>query len=242
MENIDPISLLPFIDLTSLNTNDSYDTIRKLVQKANAGFKGLYPAAVCTYPKYTKELASINAPIKKCVVSTYFPSSQAPLQLKLNEIEYLNQTNIDEIDIVLSVGEFLNGNFKEVSKELIEIRKKTDKTLKLILETGLLESKNNIQLASQMGIDAGMDFLKTSTGKTTVGATLDAVTYMATTISQQNSKLTGLKIAGGIRSVSQAFEFIYQIEDYLGKDFINPTNFRIGASSLYDKIITNSHE
>ncbi|MFD1553790.1 deoxyribose-phosphate aldolase [Putridiphycobacter roseus] len=235
MENA--TSLIPFIDLTSLNTQDDYTSITALIQKANKGFHKLYPAAVCTYPKYTHQLEALRPEIKKCVVSTYFPSSQAPLQLKLQEIDFLNQTNIDEIDIVLSVGEFLSGNHLEVSQELLAIRKKTTKTIKLILETGILDSKKNIQLAAQIGMDTGMDFLKTSTGKTPIGATINAVSYLAETISKTQSKTIGLKIAGGIRTPQQAISFITAIEKYLGPAFTHPATFRIGASSLYDTLI-----
>ena len=134
--------IIKLIDLTSLNTSDGYQSIEKFIAKANRGFNKSFPASVCVYPKFAQQLVEkLQAPIKSCIVSTYFPSSQAPLDLKLSEIDYLDNLDIDEIDIVLPIGDFLEGDYNSVIRVLTAIRKTTNKTLKLIIETGLLQNQ-----------------------------------------------------------------------------------------------------
>jgi len=181
-----------------------------------------------------------NSNIKKCVVSTYFPSSQASTEQKINEIKNLDRIDIDEIDIVLPIGEFLDGNEDEVLNELILIRNATSKTLKLILETGVLKSTENIERAGLLGIKSGMDFLKTSTGKAKIGATIEAAECLANLINQSKNDLKkpiGIKVAGGIRTKQDAEIYINNVAKILGQDFIHPKTFRIGASSLYNQLI-----
>ncbi len=232
---------LPLIDLTSLNQEDSIRSNLKFVKMANEGYKSLYPAAVCLYPKYASLLSDhLIHEIRSCVVSTYFPSSQSPLELKVKEIKYLNTTGVDEIDIVIPVGEFLDENYNEVSKELRLIRSHTNKTLKVILETGLLHEPGKIKKASELAIQCGADFLKTSTGKYKVGATPEAVEEMAQvmlTEYQLSGRKVGLKVAGGIRTVDEAATYIDLVRGVLGDEWINPDYFRIGASSLYNNIV-----
>ena len=232
--------LIKLIDLTSLNTADGYQSIAKFIAKANDGFNGSYPASVCVYPKFAEQLKkTIKAPIKTCVVSTYFPSSQAPLELKLLEIDYLNALKIDEIDIVLPFGDFIEGDYERTINELTSIRNRTKKVLKLIIETGLLNDQNLVEKATHIGIETGMDFIKTATGKEKRGADLESVKTMALTI-KKSRKTVGLKIAGGIRTLEEANDYIEVCRNILGSGFINPASFRIGASSLYDHLILNN--
>jgi len=231
--------IISLVDLTSLKTIDNYNTIGQFINQANSGFQGQYAASVCVYPKFAKQLKSeLHPNIKTCSVSTYFPSSQAPLELKLLEIDYLDKIGIDEIDIVLPIGEFLDGNYNKVSAELSEIRKKTDKTLKLIIETGILKTPSLIEKATIIGIDTEMNFIKTSTGKSEFGADISSTKVMAKTI-KNSGKNTGLKIAGGIKTKEVAMQYVNSISEILGQDFINPHTFRIGASSLYNQLTKN---
>lgn len=239
---IETKKLLSLIDLTSLNATDSHTSINLLIEKANKSYKGAYPASVCTYLKYGHLLKKrLESKIKSCVVSTYFPSSQSPLELKLQEIEYLESMKIDEIDIVLSIGEFLDGNDDYVLKELSAIRKASSKTLKLIIESGTLEEHDLIEKATRFGLETGMNFIKTSTGTSLTGATPEAVKVIAETIRRffSRSEITcGLKIAGGIKSREEATKYIELTQDILGPSFVNPNTFRFGASSLYGNLIS----
>ena len=230
-------NIIKLIDLTSLNTTDGPQSITRFIEKANSGFNGSFPASVCVYPKFAKLIKeSVLNPVKTCVVSTYFPSSQSPNELKLQEIDYLSNIGIDEIDIVLPIGDFLEKNYDSVYNELMAIRKRTSKTLKLIIETGVLKEQDLIKKASEIGISTNMDFIKTSTGKAGVGADIESVKTMANAI-KNSSKTVGLKVAGGIKTYTEANEYIQTCESILGSDFINPKFFRIGASSLYNQLI-----
>lgn len=234
--------LISLIDLTSLNITDCTESIESFIERANNGYKkGIPPASVCTYPKYAELIKhNLNTNIRTCVVSSYFPSSQSPLKLKLLEIEFLNEIGIDEIDIVLPIGEFLNNNDTFIINELTQIRKKTNKTIKLIIESGTLKTPALIEKATLFGLNAGMDFIKTSTGKALIGAEPEAVKIIATTIEKffSATKITcGLKISGGIKDKEKALQYIELITPILGTNFINPKTFRFGASSLYNHLI-----
>lgn len=233
---ISKTDIIQLIDLTSLNTEDHDKNIHHLVQIANKGFNDFKVASVCVYPKFAELIKqTVSFPIRTCVVSSYFPSSQAPLQLKLKEIEYLNTIGIDEIDIVLPIGDFLAGAYTKVNEELLAIRHATDKTIKLIIETGILKNQALIATATEMGIWAGMNFIKTSTGKVAQGADIESVKTMATTIKNSGTK-TGIKIAGGIRNFNQAEAYVNVCADILGDDYQKPHLLRIGASSLYNQL------
>lgn len=235
--------ILKLIDLTSLNQTDSIRSISNFINKANQGFEDCYPAAVCLYSKYHFLLSDeLSLSIKKCVVAGNFPSSQSPLALKLEEIKYLDNQNIDEIDIVIPIGEAIDGNLTEVKNELIAIRKETKKTLKVILETGALKTPELISSIGRIAIDAGADFLKTSTGKFDVGATAEAVDVLTKLIAEEynsTGKRVGIKISGGIRTLNDAEKYYQIILRNLGPNWLTPELFRIGASSLYNQIIAD---
>lgn len=237
------LKLISFIDLTSLNNTDSNKNISDLVNKANKGFNSIYPAAVCVFSnfgEYAKR--SISKDINVAIVSACFPSGQTIQKAKFIEIECVNETMIDEVDIVINRGQFLSGNFNFVSNEITEIKKRIpNKHLKVILETGELKTEENIRKASQLSILAGADFIKTSTGKMNIGSTPEAVFYMCDEISK-HYKNTGTKIgikpAGGIRTLEDALVIYKIVDSVLGKEWLNSNLLRIGASSLYDNLIT----
>jgi deoxyribose-phosphate aldolase len=236
------LKLISFIDLTTLNDTDNKKTVLKLIDKANIGFEGVYPAAVCVFSnfgQYAKQNVKNN--INVAVVATCFPTGQSLTDAKLYEIELVNQTDVDEVDIVINRGEFLAGNLEYVSNEISEIRKRLpQKHLKVILETGELESKEDIFVASKLAIEAGADFIKTSTGKTSVGSTPEAVFYMCEEIKRyhlETGKKIGIKPAGGIRTLDDSIILYKIVKHVLGDEWLTPKLFRIGASSLYDNLI-----
>lgn len=240
------LKLISFIDLTSLNNTDNADNITQLVQKANLGYNNAFPAAVCVFSnfgEFAKQNANSN--INVAVVSTCFPSGQTIQKSKFLEIECVNETSIDEVDIVISRGEFLAGNFNFVSNEILEIKKRLpNKHLKVILETGELISENNIRKASQIAMESGADFIKTSTGKMSIGSTPEAVFFMCNEILNHFKKTgqkIGIKPAGGIRNLNDAIIIYKIVKDVLGEEWLNSNLLRIGASSLYDNLI-NEHK
>jgi len=237
------LKLISFIDLTSLNSTDNEKEITQLILKANKGFKSTYPAAVCVFSNFgdfAKRQISQN--INVAIVSTCFPTGQTLQKAKFLEIECVNDTAIDEVDIVINRGQFLARNFDYISNEISEIKKRIpNKHLKVILETGELETEENIRKASQIAILAGADFIKTSTGKMNIGSTPEAVYYMCDEILKHyknTGKKIGLKPAGGIRNLDDAMVIYKIVDSVLGQDWLNSDLLRIGASSLYDNLIT----
>ncbi|HIP36687.1 MAG TPA: deoxyribose-phosphate aldolase [Crocinitomix sp.] len=236
------LKLISFIDLTTLNDTDNNQTVLKLVEKANKGFKNTFPAAVCVFSNFgnlAKENVSAN--INVAVVSTCFPTGQTLTQAKLSEIELVNNTKIDEVDVVINRGEFLAGNLDYITNELVEIRKRLpNKHLKVILETGQLKTEEDILVASKLAMASGADFIKTSTGKAKIGSTPEAVFVMCKEIKRfyiETGKKIGIKPAGGIRTLEDALTLYKIVNEVLGKDWLTPKLFRIGASSLYDNLI-----
>ena len=237
------LNLISIIDLTSLNSTDNTDTIIELAHKANKGFNSTFPAAVCVYSNFgniAKEI--INPNINVAIVSTCFPNGQTLQKAKFFEIECVNETNVDEVDIVINRGEFLSGNYEYVSNEILEIKKRLPKKhLKVIFETGELKTEMNIRKASQLAMQAGADFIKTSTGKISIGSTPEAVFFMCDEILNHyktTGKKIGLKPAGGIRNLNDAIAIYKIVKSVLGTEWLNSNLLRIGASSLYDNLIT----
>jgi deoxyribose-phosphate aldolase len=237
------IQLITFIDLTSLEATDNEETLLKLVQKANLGYAGVHPAAVCVYPNFGSFVAGhVLKPIHTAVVGGAFPSGQTYTSAKIAELREIEKSPVQEVDIVINRGEFLKGNYTYVANEILQMRKAVPtKKLKVILETGELKSAELIQKASEIAIETGADFIKTSTGKSAVGATPEAVEIMCRVIQQQykkTGKQIGLKPSGGIRQIDDALAYVQLVKDQLGDAWLHPDFFRIGASSLYDSIIT----
>lgn len=246
------INMLNFVDLTTLEGSDNAERIEALCEKGlylteqAEGIRGV--AAVCVYPPFVALAADIlhGSGIKVASVAAGFPSGQIPLHLKVNEVEYAVEQGADEIDIVISRGTFLEGDFEQVYDEIAMLKEACgDAHLKVILETGELGTLTNIKIASMLAIDAGADFIKTSTGKIPVAATPEAACVMLMCIKEHflaTGKRIGFKPAGGISDPMQALLYTKLVEKTLGKEWLNNSLFRIGASRLVDclmeKIVT----
>ena len=242
------MNLLNLIDLTSLNTTDNKSSIIHLTGKVNS-FSGRYTnipnvAAICVYPNYVsvvkEKLTGRN--IKIASVAGGFPSSQTFRSIKVAECKMAIEAGADEVDIVIPVGAFLGNDFALVADEIREIKNAIgQKQLKVILESGLLDSYEKIFKASMIAMDAGADFIKTSTGKTPISATPEAAFVMCRAISDfyaETGIKVGFKAAGGIVNAAEAANY-YQIVKYcLGEDWLNNTLFRIGASRLANNILS----
>lgn len=241
------IKLLSFVDLTTLEGSDNDQKIISMCHKAKS-LQALGPdipgvAAVCFYPPFIrlakKELAGTG--IHVASVAGAFPSGQSPLSAKIEEIKYAVDEGVDEIDTVINRGKLLAGEFAYVSDELSIIRESCGEVhLKVILETGELQSVENIRKASEIAILAGADFIKTSTGKIQPAATPEAFFVMAETIreyAQKAGKKIGIKPAGGISTASQAYRYLLVLQSVLGSEWVDNTLFRIGASRLTDDLV-----
>jgi deoxyribose-phosphate aldolase len=241
-------SIFGLIDLTSLNSTDSAGKIEKMCDKVNH-FEQQYPsfpsvAAICVYPNFVSTVKENLA--KKGVgiasVAAGFPSSQTFLDIKLAEVKQAVKNGATEIDVVISVGEFLSGNYQLVADEISAIKDAVGNAhLKVILETGALIDPLKIWEASILAMNAGADFIKTSTGKIQTSATIDAVVVMVEAILafyKETGKRIGLKPAGGISTGHDAVVYYSAVEKILGKEWLNPGLFRIGASSLANNLIS----
>lgn len=229
------------IDLTTLNSTDTDEKVIQLCQKALTCKTQV--AAICVYPRFisTARTQLADSPIQLASVATGFPHGQIPLDLKVKEVEFAVQTGATEIDMVLSRGDFLSGRYDQVSDEIKKIKEACGKShLKVILETGELESLDNIRKASDLAIQSGADFIKTSTGKSAISATLPAVLVMLESIKdhyQKTGKQVGIKPSGGIRTPEQALSYLALTENVLGPEWLCPELFRFGASSLLDEVL-----
>ena len=179
-------------------------------------------------------------------VAGAFPSGQLPLQLKVSEVLYAVAEGADEIDMVISRGTFLEGRYQQVFDEISSIRRACpDQKLKVILETGELQTPQNIFRASRLAIHAGADFLKTSTGKIAVNATPEAFWVMMLAIKQhfQNTgKKVGIKVAGGVSELQQAYTYLRIWKRNMGREWVNPDLFRVGTSRLATKVFAKIQE
>lgn len=244
--------LFSIMDLTSLNTDDNVKFIEKLFKKVK-NLKDHYAdspevAAVCVYPPFVSLAGKYfeDTRIQVAAVGANFPSSQTYLNVKKAECKEIINHGANEVDIVIPVGEFMAGNYDEVYREIKEIKETIENNkLKVILETGLINSYENIQLASIIAMEAGADFIKTSTGKMKPAATYDAVYVMCKTIRsfyEKTGKPVGIKPAGGISTVEDAFGFYSIVREVLGDQWLNSSLFRIGASRLANDILRKLYE
>ena len=242
------------MDLTTLKTDDTPASVARLVGKVNS-FNESHPdwplpASVCVYSNFAAAVAAE----RKCdfnitVVSACFPSSQSFLEVKLKECEMAVEQGADEVDIVLALSKFLAGDFEGAAEEIRQVRACIDKVaqaqgrkvhLKVILETGLLRTPENIAQASFLAMEAGADFIKTSTGKVDVNATPAAAYVMCECISkyfQATGKKIGFKPAGGISSAADALCYYSIVSSVLGKEWLNKELFRFGVSRVANSIL-----
>jgi deoxyribose-phosphate aldolase len=240
--------ILNVIDLTSLNTTDNKSHIIHLTGKVNS-FSGRYSnipnvAAICVYPNFVsvvKEKLTAKS-VKISSVAGSFPTSQTFRSIKITECKMATEAGADEIDIVIPVGSFVGNDFTSVVDEIREIKAAIgDKTLKVIVESGLIGDYEQIFKASMIAMDAGADFIKTSTGKTAVSATPEAAFVMCRAISDfyaETGIRVGFKAAGGIANPSDAIFYYHIVNFCLGEDWLEKNLFRIGASRLANNILS----
>lgn len=240
--------IFSFIDLTTLNVTDTQDKAKSFAEKVN-NFKAEYPdipnvAAICVYPSLIKTVRkNLNvSSVNLASVVGGFPASQTFIEVKCVETSFSFREGASEADMVISVGEFLSKNYDKVLDEIVQIKDSCEGAhLKVILETGVLESPENIKKASILAMEGGADFIKTSTGKIQPAATLEAVYIMATAIKEfyeKSGKKIGIKPAGGISDCKTAINYYAVVKKILGNEWLKPELFRIGASSLANHILT----
>jgi deoxyribose-phosphate aldolase len=227
------------IDNTTLEGSDNENKIKDFCSTSVAYIHGNTSlASICVYPIFVGLVKDClqGTGIKTASVAGGFPSAQMPFDLRMKEIEYSVKQGADEIDAVISRGLLLARDYDRVYKELLAIRDICkDVKLKVILETGELQTIDNIYIASNIAIESGADFIKTSTGKISVGATEQAAYVMLTSIIEHfksTGKLVGFKASGGISSVEQAIKYLMIAENFYGSNNVDNKCFRIGASRL----------
>ena len=228
------------IDNTTLNGTDNEAQVEAFCHHT-LDLSPLRVAAVCVYPRFVAVARKtlVGSGIRVASVAGAFPHGQLPIALKVEEVKYAVGEGADEIDMVLSRGALLAGEDNLVSDEVSLMKEACQgRTLKVILETGEF-SPTLIAKASQLSIDGGADFIKTSTGKIAVGATLEAAEIMLTVINEnvkKGKKRVGFKAAGGISTPEEALAYAEMAKKIMGDDFVNNQTFRIGASRLTDRL------
>jgi len=238
---------MSMIDLTTLEGKDSEGKVRQLCYKAmhpHDAMPGVpQVAAVCVYPTMVKvaKKALKGSSINVAAVATAFPSGMAPLQVKLDDTHYAVDEGADEIDMVISRGKFLQGEYNFVFDEIAAVKEACGKAhLKVILETGELSTLDNVRKASDLAILAGADFIKTSTGKIQPAATMPVTLVMLEAIRDYyyaTGKMIGMKPAGGIATSKLALHYLVMVNETLGAQWLNPDWFRFGASKLANDIL-----
>lgn len=236
------------IDLTTLNTTDSDESVMRFTGKVNQ-FDNEFPdlknvAAICVYPNFaqvvkdTLEVEGVNI----ACVSGGFPSSQTFTEIKIAETAMAVADGADEIDIVIPVGAFLNGDYETMCEEIMELKETCkEHHLKVILETGALKTASNIKKASILSMYSGADFIKTSTGKQQPAATPEAAYVMCQAIKEyheQTGNKIGFKPAGGINSVNDALIYYTIVKEILGEEWLSNKLFRLGTSRLANLLLS----
>ncbi len=242
------------IDLTTLEGKDSPEKVRSLCRKALRpfdadeavlGFRVPPVAAVCVYPSMVgaaRELLD-GTGVRVASVATGFPSGQYPIEIRLEDVRDAVRDGADEIDMVINRGAFLAGRYEEVADEIRRVAEACGGAhLKVILETGELETYDNIRRASDIAIACirDGDFIKTSTGKVSPAATMPVTLVMLEAIRDEllrSGRRIGMKPAGGIRTAKQALHYLVMVKETLGDGWLSPTMFRFGASSLLNDLL-----
>lgn len=243
------------MDLTTLHTNDTDESVLKLVRKVN-DLPSRYPdyplpASICVYPNFAHVVREnrTDENVHVTTVSSCFPSAQSFLEVKVRECELAVEDGADEIDIVLALNSFLAGDYEKAAGEIRTMKAAIDTKaaelgrkviLKAILETGLLVSPENIAKASFLAMEAGADFIKTSTGKVDVNATPMAAFVMCECIKryyEQTGRKVGFKAAGGISTAKDAVAYYYIVSSVLGEEWLDRSLFRFGVSRLGNSLM-----
>jgi len=238
---------ISMLDLTTLEGKDSEGKVRQLCQKAKRPQPGdasvPHVAAVCVYPNLVpvaKE-ALAGSGVKVASVATGFPAGLVPLPVKIEETRRAVAMGADEIDMVIDRGAFLSGEYDRVSEEIVAVKEACGEAhLKVILETGELETYDNVRKASHLAMSAGADFIKTSTGKVTPAATPSVVLVMLEAIRDfylETGRRIGMKPAGGIKTSKQALHLLVLVKETLGDAWLRPDLFRIGASTVANDLL-----
>jgi deoxyribose-phosphate aldolase len=235
------------VDLTTLEGADTPGKVRALAAKArrpDPSDPSCPPvAAVCVYPAMVAEVAEALAGsgVHLASVATAFPSGQAPLEVKLADTRAAVAAGADEIDMVISRGAFLTGHYDAVFDEIVAVKEAAGPAhLKVILETGELGTYDNVRRASWLAMHAGAHFIKTSTGKVPVAATLPVTLVMLEAVRDfraQTGRQVGVKPAGGIKTTKDAIKYLVMINETVGDDWLSPEWFRFGASSLLNDLL-----
>ena len=200
-------------------------------------------AAICVYPALVAEASEALAdrPVKVASVATGFPSGQTFLDVKLAETRQAVEAGADEVDMVIDRGAFLAGDYETVFDEIVAVKEASGPAhLKVILETGELETYDNVRRASVLAMAAGADFIKTSTGKVSPAATLPVTLVMLEAIrdfERQTGRVVGMKPAGGIRTAKEAIQYLVVLYETLGPRWMTPDRFRFGASRLLNDVL-----
>ena len=235
-------------DLTTLRSVDSPSSVAAFVERVN-DFDNEHPempnvAAVCIYPNFAQIARTVLevSDVDIACVAGCFPSSQSFIEVKVAEVALAVEGGADEIDIVLNLGNFLDGDYEEVCDEISELKHSCrDARLKVILEAGALKTAENIRNASILSMYSGADFIKTSTGKEYPGADLQATYVMCQCIKEyfeKTGQMVGFKPAGGVRSAKDAVSYYCIVKEVLGEQWLTNEYFRIGASGLANNLLT----
>ena len=241
--------LLSTVELTTLKVTDSQESVLRFVERVNA-FADAHPdlphlATICVYPVFAKIVSeSLEADgVEVACVAGGFPSSQTFIEIKTTETALAIHDGATEIDCVLNVGAFLSGDYETCADEIAEIKAAcAGRPLKVILETGALQTAENIKRASILAMYAGADYIKTSTGKIDPAATPEAALVMCQAIKEYHAEtgtLIGFKAAGGIKTVADAVDFYTIVSETLGEDYIKQGHFRIGTSRLANLLVSD---
>lgn len=241
--------LLSTVELTTLKVTDSQESVLRFTENVNR-FADEHPelpplATICVYPNFAKIVSeSLEADgVKVACVVGGFPSSQTFIEIKTAETALAVHDGADECDMVLSVGTFQSGDYETCADEIAEIKAAcNEKPLKVILETGALKTAEAIKKASILSMYAGADFIKTSTGKIEVAATLEAAYVMCSAIKEYHAltgQYIGFKAAGGIKTSAEAIDFYTVVRELLGEDYIKQGLFRIGTSRLANLLVSD---
>ncbi|MDB5038149.1 MAG: deoxyribose-phosphate aldolase [Bacteriovoracaceae bacterium] len=235
------------LDLTTLDAKDTDGKVKQLCRKAIRPHDSLPDlpsvAAVCVYPNFvsTAKEALSGSSVKVAAVATAFPSGMSTLKVKLRETKWAVNQGADEIDMVISRGKFLAGEYDFVSDEIAAVKEECGPAhLKVILETGELSTLDNIRKASDLAMEAGADFIKTSTGKIQPAATLPVTLVMLEAIRDfyyRTGKKIGMKPAGGIATAKLALQYLVMVRETLGQEWLSPDWFRFGASVLANDLL-----
>jgi len=241
--------LLSTVELTTLKVTDSQESVLRFTENVNR-FADEHPelpplATICVYPNFAKIVSeSLEADgVKVACVVGGFPSSQTFIEIKTAETALAVHDGADECDMVLSVGTFQSGDYETCADEIAEIKAACNEMpLKVILETGALKTAEAIKKASILSMYAGADFIKTSTGKIEVAATLEAAYVMCSAIKEYHAltgQYIGFKAAGGIKTTAEAIDFYTVVRELLGEDYIKQGLFRIGTSRLANLLVSD---